>query len=241
VEEELRALYRLQQIDLELDELNDGGSDLTEDIGTLERKVNDLTTLLTTEEAKLKEIRASRAVENQKVADLRERLLTLNERLRTVRNNKEYEATTNEIAATEQEMGVLERTLVTGNTLEANAIREIEAISKQREEAQVELQEKTETLRSIQETHADELGELRASRGETLGQITDDVMRRYEFVRGAHPDAVVRVRKGACSGCYRALPPQMLVEMRRLERLFICEHCGRIVIDEDVAASVTVA
>lgn len=240
MEEELRALYRLQQVDLELDELNDGGSDLNDEIALLERKVNDLTTLLVAEEAKLKEIRSARANEVSTIADLRERLRNLNERLRTVRNNKEYEATTNEIAATEQEIAALERTAVTGNTLEANAIREIEAISKQREESTSELEVKRETLSAIQSTHADEIEALKTARAEALAVVTEEVMKRYQFVRSAHADAVVRVRKGACSGCYRALPPQMLVEMRRLERLFTCEHCGRIVIDEDVAASVTV-
>lgn len=240
MEEELRALYRLQQIDLELDELNDGGTDLAQEIEILERKRADLNTLYAAEERKLKDIRTARAGEITTTADLRERLRTLNERLRTVRNNKEYEATTNEISANEQEIAAHERAAVTGNTIEANAIRELESFSKQRDEVARELEERRETLAIIESTHADEIRGLRDGRMEAIALVTDDVMKRYDFIRSAHHDAVVRVRKGACSGCYRALPPQMLVEMRRLERLFTCEHCGRIVIDEEVASSITV-
>ncbi len=239
MEEELRALYRLQRIDLELDELNEGGGDLPSEIETLEQRASDLATLVTTEETKLRELRESRQGSTDTVSELRERLRNLNERLRTVRNNKEYEATTNEISAAEQELLTLERSMTTHNTIEANLIRGIETYTKQREESARELEEKTETLSTIHSTHADEIGELHKAKGGTLGHITEDLLKRYEHIRTAHHDAVVKVRKGACSGCYRALPPQMIVEMRRLERLFTCENCGRIVIDEEVADSVT--
>jgi len=240
VEEELRSLYRLQQIDLELDELNEGGGDITAEIAQLKVRQSDLTTLIDREESKLRDARADRADSNETLTNLRERLRTLNERLKTVRNNKEYEATTTEISAAEHEIATLERTAVTSNTIEANLIREIELLGKQRDEVDGELHIKSETLATIQATHADEVALLRQARVEAVEGITTEVMSRYNYIRSAHPDAVVRVRKGACSGCYRALPPQMQVEMRRLERLFTCEHCGRIVVDEEVAASVSV-
>lgn len=240
MEEVLRALYRLQQIDLELDELNDGGGDLPTDVEQLRKRVDELSKAMAAEEEKLRELRDSRAGSNNSIEELRERVKMLNERLRTVRNNKEYEATTNDIAAAEEELQTMERSMTTVNTQEAMLIRDIEGINRQREEALKELDEKTETLTTIRATHADEISNLHSAREEAASQISEDLIKRYNYIRTAHEDAVVKVRKGACSGCYRAIPPQTLVEMRRSEQIFTCEHCGRIIVDEEIAASVTV-
>jgi predicted nucleic acid-binding Zn-ribbon protein len=88
VEEVLRALYRLQQIDTELDELDDGGGDLPTEVDGLNQRVSDLTALVEAEEAKLHELRRSRSGSNVTMQELRDRVIALNDRLRTVRNNK---------------------------------------------------------------------------------------------------------------------------------------------------------
>lgn len=240
MEEILRALYRLQQIDLELDELDEGGGDLPTEVDALQRKIDDLTASINVEEEKLRELRDSRAGSNNATLELRERVKMLNERLRTVRNNKEYEATTNDIASAEVELQTMERSMTTYNTQEAMLIRDIEGLSRQREELVKEMEEKSDALNTIRDTHADEVSELRAAREAAAALINPDLMKRYNHIRTAYGDAVVKVRKGACSGCYRAIPPQTLVEMRRLEQLFVCENCGRIMVDEEIAASVTV-
>lgn len=239
MEEVLRALYRLQQIDLELDELNDGGGDLPTEVEQLQKRVDELSAAMGVEEDKLRALRESRAGSNNAINELRERVKMLNERLRTVRNNKEYEATTSDIAIAEEELQTMERSTTTVNTQEAMLIRDIEGINRQREEVVKELEEKNDTLTTIRDTHADEINALRSARQEALSQLAADQIKRYNHIRTAHADAVVKSRKGACSGCYRAIPPQTLVEMRRSEQLFTCEHCGRIIVDEEIAASVT--
>lgn len=240
MEEVLRALYRLQQIDLELDELNDGGGDLPAEVEQLQRRMDELSAAMAVEEDKLRALRESRTGSNNAINELRERVKMLNERLRTVRNNKEYEATTSDIAIAEEELQTMERSTTTVNTQEAMLIRDIETINRQREDVVKELEEKNDTLTTIRDTHADEINALRNARQEAVSQLADDQLKRYNHIRTAHADAVVKVRKGACSGCYRAIPPQTLVEMRRSEQLFTCEHCGRIIVDEEIAASVTV-
>lgn len=240
MEEVLRALYRLQQIDLELDELNDGGGDLPAEVDQLQKKIDELSAAMAVEEGKLRDLRESRTGANNAINDMRERVKMLNERLRTVRNNKEYEATTADIASAEEELLSMERSTTTVNTQEAMLIRDIETINRQREELVKEMDEKNDTLTTIRDTHADEINALRTAREEVAAQISEDLLKRYRHIRTAHDDAVVKVRKGACNGCYRAIPPQTLVEMRRSEQLFTCEHCGRIIVDEEVAASVSV-
>jgi len=36
--------------------------------------------------------------------------------------------------------------------------------------------------------------------------------------------------KGACGGCFRAQPPQVLQEARRRDRMLSCDGCGRLMV-----------
>ena len=240
VEEVLRALYRLQQIDLELDELDEGSGDLPSEVEELKQRIDGIDSSISEEESKLHELRRGRNSSTTEMDDLRERVRMLNERLRTVRNNKEYEATTNDIAAAEADLQSRERGMSSLDTDEAQLMRRIEALGRQRDELVAEVEEKTGTLKMLHETHADEITELKGAREEVLSQIGGDLLKKYQHIRTAYNDAVVKVRKGACSGCYRAITPQTIVEMRRNEQIFNCEHCGRILVDEETVASVSV-
>ena len=61
MEETLRTLYRLQQIDLELDELNEGGGDLPTEVEELKKKIDVATEQMAAEDEKLRQLRESRA------------------------------------------------------------------------------------------------------------------------------------------------------------------------------------
>jgi predicted nucleic acid-binding Zn-ribbon protein len=240
VEEVLRALYRLQQIDLELDELNEGSADLPGEVQELEQRIVTLQSSIEAEEQRLHDLRRGRNDSKATIETMRERIRELNERLRTVRNNREYEATTHDIAAAEAELQGTERSMLGLDGEEANIMRGIETLKGQKEDAATELEEKSGTMKMLHETHADEINELRTTRESLVGQLDEELLRRYNHIRTAYHDAVVKVRKGACAGCYRAITPQTIIEMRRNEQMFICEHCGRILVDEETVASVTV-
>ena len=68
--------------------------------------------------------------------------------------------------------------------------------------------------------------------------IVKDINRQiigiYERVRkGKGGLVVVPVRKKSCGGCFKQIPPQRIQEIRRGDRIFACESCGRIVIWTD--------
>jgi hypothetical protein len=224
---------------LQLDELDEGSGDLPGEVETLQRQVDTLAASIEAEEARLAELQRTRSSSSGTITDLRERIKMLNERLRTVRNNKEYEATTAEIEAAEAELKTKEGGMHNFDSGESDVKRGIEELKERRDELVRELDDKNSTLATINETHADEINQLRTAKEELTGQLNAEILRKYLHIRTAHNDAVVKVRKGACSGCYRAVTPQTIVEMRRSEQLFYCEHCGRMLVDEEIAASVT--
>ena len=44
--------------------------------------------------------------------------------------------------------------------------------------------------------------------------------------------AVVTIDRDSCSGCFNQIPPQRQLDIRQRKKVIVCEHCGRILVDE---------
>lgn len=240
MEKTLLALYTLQQIDLELDELAAGSGDLPAEIEALETELGALTKDLSGSEGDLSELRKERNDGNLELQELRARSLELNERLRTVRNNKEYDATSSDIESAEQRTQDLTSTIAGLDHKEAEILKAAQQLEKRKEEIDEELADKKETLETIQSSNSEEIKGLQSQREDAVSDIPEDLLAQYNFVRKRFPDAVVKARKGACTGCYQAITPQTIVELRKNEQLFTCEHCSRYLVDGELAESVSI-
>ena len=46
---------------------------------------------------------------------------------------------------------------------------------------------------------------------------------------------VVYVERDACGGCFNKIPPQRQLDVRMRKKIIVCEYCGRIMIDPELA------
>ena len=46
---------------------------------------------------------------------------------------------------------------------------------------------------------------------------------------------VVYIQRNACGGCFNRIPPQKQMEIKMHKKIIVCEYCGRIMIDPDLA------
>ncbi|MEK7672221.1 MAG: C4-type zinc ribbon domain-containing protein [Bacteroidota bacterium] len=157
-----------------------------------------------------------------------------------VRNNKEYDALTKEmdqaaetIARLEKEMSALENKATVART-------EIEATKKELEESQALLEEKKTELAEVSKSTEEEELKFQHEREKVLVRISKPDLAMYERIRTAkNGRAVVPIKRGACGGCYTAVPPQKVLELKRNNQLYTCERCGRIIVSEEIAESST--
>ncbi len=49
---------------------------------------------------------------------------------------------------------------------------------------------------------------------------------------------IVIVDRNACGGCFNRIPPQKQIEIKMHKKVIVCEYCGRIMIDPELAAAV---
>ena len=47
--------------------------------------------------------------------------------------------------------------------------------------------------------------------------------------------AVVYVQRDACGGCFNKIPAQRQLDIRLRKKIIVCEYCGRILVDQELA------
>ena len=98
-----------------------------------------------------------------------------------------------------------------------------------------ELQEKKNELEHVNNEHEEEELKLNHEREKLVVRIDKNDLRAYERIRRAKDGkAVVPVRRNACGGCYKRVPPQTVLELRKHSKIIACEHCGRILVSDEI-------
>ncbi len=238
MEEKLRQLYTLQLIDTQLDEIEKMKGDLPGAVRALEEKVSDLKAKLDSLEATMREAFAQRELADNEILALKEKTEKYKDQQLHVRNNKEYDALTREMDHAVEAIANLTKTMSEQENRGTVARTDIEATKKELEDTSAQLDEKRQELAEVSKTTEDEELKYKHEREKALARISKQDLAMYERIRKAKSGrAVVPLKKNSCGGCYTAVPPQKILELKQNNKLYTCERCGRIIISEEMAES----
>lgn len=232
----LQQLFLLQKIDSNLDDLEELKGDLPAEVRNLEEEMAGLLGKAAALEQDMRKAFAGRDEADNDIITLKQKLEKYKSQQLLVKTNREYDALTKEmdgatetISKKEKEMELLEGKGTLART-------DIEAVKAQIEELKGRLDEKREALAEISKTTEEEELLLKDKRQRITGKVAKADLASYERIRKAKKGkAVVGVKKGACGGCFARVPPQKLLELRRNDKLYTCEHCGRIIVSDEIA------
>ena len=231
----LKTLYDLQLIDEQLDDLEELRGDLPSAVEALRAKMNEIkkeTELKNTQREESLEKRKENEEESEK---LNSNLQKFKAQLYNVRNNKEYDALTKEIDHSDEKIKKLEAENNTLADLSKSLADEIEEISPQLKELSEELKAKEADLKEIIKANEKEEAILRERRKVIELETRKPDLSAYMRIRNAKGKAVATIKRSACSGCHNIVPSQRQLEIRRNNKLFFCEYCGRILVSPEVA------
>ncbi|NOX18215.1 MAG: hypothetical protein GXO87_08030 [Chlorobi bacterium] len=235
----LTTLYKLQNIDDQLDELEELRGDLPLTVNDLTSRMTEIKDQIAEKENIKKEAFETQKINEDEIERLKKSLKKFKSQLFQVRNNKEYDALTKEIDHSEK---LIEEKQNENMELELHVEKmkfDIEELTPKLEELQEELKEKETELKKIIRTNEKEEAKLREQREKIVEQIKRNDYNIYMRIRKAKGgNAVAYVSRGACSGCHNMVPPQRLIEIRTNKRLFVCESCGRILVSGQIADAV---
>lgn len=239
IEDQLRALVRLQVIDSKIDQLTKLRGDLPDEIRDLEDERVGLQTRLSQIDQDKKEAEVQKKKLKLDIAESEGLIRKYEEQQLQVRNNREYDALTKEIEAHRQRIQAAYEEIERYENLDDDTSETVEGADDLLKQLDARIKEKQAELeRVVEETKTEQQG-YEKQREKAAEEIDDRYLRAYERLRTRVRDgrAVVPIERGAAAGF--TIPPQRQVEIRQRNRIIVSEHDGRIVVDEALFAEVS--
>ncbi|MBR3528695.1 MAG: hypothetical protein IKN84_03460 [Bacteroidales bacterium] len=237
VEKRLIALYTLQCVDSEIDKIQIIRGELPQAIQDLEDEITGLETRIQNFKNDINETNQRIAAEKNEIADHNDMIKKYQKQQDNVRNNREYEAIKKEIEYIELQVKLCERHLKEASAHIKEVQQHIEAAELLLANRNKDLAAKKDELDDIiKETEKDEI-RLRNKSHEQEQFIEPRYLTAYKRIRNAARNglAVVTIDRDACGGCFSKIPPQRQTEIKMHKKVIVCEHCGRILVDDNIA------
>jgi len=227
----LELMVKLQEIDSNFQNLEQQKGSLPAQITEISGKLAEITQKIETAEKELAETSRKKRQNEIEVKSLENQLEKYKKQIYSVTTNKEYDAITAEVETTEIEISDLETEVLEFMELEEKLKPQIETDRASQDQIDKILTEKKVKLSKLIELTQQKQQELIDERNELVKKIDRPILATYERIRnGKDGLAVVPIENGVCTGCYRNLPPQLTLEIKRMEDLIYCQTCGRLLV-----------
>ena len=237
---DLLKLVELQEIDLQIHELETSSREFPEQVAALEEGIRQGQAKMEELSTKLKEIGTERASVESGMAEVNQILERSEDRLNSITSNREYDAVHTEISANQQAV--------------SNAKSRMTALAEDATSGEQSLNEAREQLEKLQAESSPRITELRAKigaidgqkaalvdkRNNIITQVTKQIVRSYEHSQKRRKSArvlsEVSPENRTCTVCHKVLESKVAAEVRKGDRLTICQSCGSILVWKDEAA-----
>ena len=234
MQEKIMALYELQKIDSQIDEINKVKGELPLEVQDLEDELAGLNTRIENINAEIEELNSLTRQRKREVDQAKIMIANYKEQQNNVRNNREFDAITKEIEYQELEIELAEKRLKEYSTGIKAKKAIIEQTNAALEERNIDYKAKKEELDSIEAETAQQVADLVAKAEKAKEPIDERLLVAYNRIRSNFHNglAVVTITRDACGGCFNRIPPQRQVDIRQGKKLIVCEYCGRILVSE---------
>ena len=237
VEEKLKTLYQLQSALSAIDEKRALRGELPLEVQDLEDEIAGLTTRVDKIKNEISEFQRAITQKKGEIVDAEASVARYKSQLDEVKNNREYDTLSKEI-----EFQTLEIELCNKKIREANARilekqNELQANEEVITERQGDLDMKRSELEEIMtETRAEE-EKLKEKVKDLETKIETRLLTSFKRIRknARNGLGVVYVQRDACGGCFNKIPPQRQLDIKMHKKIIVCEYCGRIMIDPELA------
>jgi predicted nucleic acid-binding Zn-ribbon protein len=237
VEEKLKTLYQLQTMLSEIDKIKTLRGELPLEVQDLEDEVAGLSTRIDKIKSEIDELRASIAAKKIEIETAKVAVEKYKSQQDNVRNNREYDFLSKEIEFQTLEIELCEKRIKEFTAEEKDKNQELANSSLILDERKKDLeQKKSELDEIISETKQDE--EKLRDKAKNLETIIEPrLLQSFKRIRKNSRNGlgVVYVQRDACGGCFNKIPPQRQLDIRSRNKIIVCEYCGRIMIDPELA------
>jgi predicted nucleic acid-binding Zn-ribbon protein len=227
--EELQHLWGIRGLDEQIAAIRAVLAGFPQQRAQLETRVQAEMARLEQLKHRMNELQKVRREREREIEAASEQERKFQSQLPAVKKNEEYTALLHEIDGMKAKRSDLETQVLVQLDEEEKIHQERPALEQALARAQQEAEQRRGEIDAREKDERDRMAALEAERGGLLAKLS--TRSRYERIHGSKEGrAVVPIAKGACGGCFRGQPPQVLQEARRGDRLLTCDGCGRLLI-----------
>lgn len=227
--EQLKLLWELQKIDLELKGIKEEKDRYPKEIKKLDEKQKIEKERIQREREKVESLEKTRRQKEGHLNTEQEKIKRAEGRMSEVKTNKEYQALLSEIDTIKEANSRIEEEIL-------QVMDEIDELKKDLSKREKEMGSTLEKIegerKKLQEKTAqgEKAWSERVERRELLSkQIESKLVKLYNTLKEKRQGVgVVSVKNETCQGCFLNVPPQMFIEVQKNNALVRCPHCNRI-------------
>ena len=233
VEEKLKILYELQQIDSKIDEIKTLRGELPLEVQDLEDELAGLETRISNLKTEVDDLNEQISNKKVEIKNAQGLIAKYEEQQKNVRNNREYDSLSKELEYQTLEIELCEKRIKEFTQQVKDKKEVIEEAETKHGERNGDLQTKKAELDSIIQDTKKEEDELVRKSEAYQDLIEPRLLSAYKRIRGNARNglAVVTVNRDACGGCFNKIPPQRQLDIKMRKKVIVCEYCGRILVD----------
>lgn len=238
VEQKLKSLYQLQTIHSTIDKIRTVRGELPMEVADLEDEIAGLQTRINKSKDEINELEDNIVSKKGAIKEAQALIKKYDTQLANVKNNREYEALSKEVEIQGLEIQVAEKRIKEYQWEINQKTQLLESAVVNIDSRKADLDAKKQELGSIVAETQKEEDDLLKKAATAEKQIEDRLLGAYSRLRGNVKNglAVVIIDRDSCAGCYSKIPPQRQSDIRQRKKITVCEHCGRILVDEGFAA-----
>ena len=237
VEERLKTLYQLQTALSMIDEKRTLRGELPQEVDDLEDEIEGLNTRIQRIQADIDEFQSAITQKKGEIADAEASVARYKSQLDEVKNNREYDTLSKEIEFQTLEIELCNKKIREAQARIAEKNEELQKNKELIDERNNDLEIKKGELDEIMtETRAEE-EKLKEKAQELEAKIEPRLLTSFKRIRknARNGLGIVYVQRDACGGCFNKIPPQRQLDIKMHKKIIVCEYCGRILIDPELA------
>jgi predicted nucleic acid-binding Zn-ribbon protein len=237
VEEKLRALYELQLVASEIDKIKTLRGELPLEVQDLEDDIAGLETRIEKHKSDISVLDANVAAKKTEISEAKSLIEKYKEQQNNVRNNREYDFLSKEIEFKTLEIELAEKRIREFTADIKSKKEEVENASANLADRKEDLKQKKAELDEIVNETKQEEEKLREKAKQIEALIEPRLLSAFKRIRknARNGLAVVYVQRDACGGCFNKIPAQRQLDIRMRKKIIVCEYCGRILVDSELA------
>ncbi|MDD7421685.1 MAG: C4-type zinc ribbon domain-containing protein [Prevotellaceae bacterium] len=237
VEEKLQTLYQLQTTLSAIDEKRALRGELPLEVQDLEDEIEGLNIRIAKIENEIEEFQNAVAQKKGEIEQAQESVERYKRQLDDVKNNREYDTLTKEIEFQSLEIELCNKKIREALAKVDDKKRELAHTHDMMDDRQSALEEKKNELDEIMQETREEEEKLKLIAKDLETKIEPRLLSSFKRIRknARNGLGIVYVQRDACGGCFNKIPPQRQLDIKMHKKVIVCEYCGRIMIDPELA------